>query len=124
MVDISMLHPRYQTNTLAATQNRGAAAALRDRSKYRVHPGICTPVTLLGHRPGKTFNSATGLPARVQITVQPSATSHLLNKLLGKVRLGFLVVSPFRIACVLLHVERGRSSKQVWRSPRIYYYLS
>jgi hypothetical protein len=37
------------------------------------------------------------------------------------VRLGFLVVSPFRIACIFLHVERGRSSKRVWRSPRIIY---
>jgi hypothetical protein len=36
-------------------------------------------------------------------------------------RLGFLVVSPFRIAGVFLHVERGRSSKRVWRSPRIIY---
>jgi hypothetical protein len=34
-------------------------------------------------------------------------------------RTGFLVVSPLRIACVFLHVERGRSSKRVWRSPRI-----
>jgi hypothetical protein len=40
------------------------------------------------------------------------------------VRLGFLVVSPFRIACVFLHVERGRSSKRVWRSPRIIYYTT
>jgi hypothetical protein len=54
-----------------------------------------------------------GLPARVQIPVPPSATSRLLYELLGRVRLGFLVVSPFRIACVFLHVERGRSSKRV-----------
>jgi hypothetical protein len=61
------------------------------------------------------------LCARVQIPVPPSATSRLLYELLGRVRLGFLVVSPFRIACVFLHVERGRSSKRVWRSPRIIY---
>jgi hypothetical protein len=72
-------------------------------------------------RPGKTLNSAAGLPARVQIPVPPSATSRLLYELLGRVRLRFLVVSPFRIACVFLHVERGRSSKRVWRSPRIIY---
>jgi hypothetical protein len=47
--------------------------------------------------------------------------SRLLYEKLGRVRLGFLVVSPFRIACVFLHVERGRSSKRVWRSPRIIY---
>jgi hypothetical protein len=51
-------------------------------------------------RPGKTLISAAGLPARVQIPVPPSATSRLLYELLGRVRLGFLVVSPFRIACV------------------------
>jgi hypothetical protein len=73
--------------------------------------------------PGKTLNSAAGLPARVQIPVPPSATSRLLYELLGRVLLGFLVVSPFRIACVLLHVEQGRSSKRVWRSPRIIYLL-
>jgi hypothetical protein len=43
---------------------------------------------------------------------------------LGRVSLGFLVVSTFRIACVFLHVERGRSSKRVWRSPRIIYYTA
>jgi hypothetical protein len=58
---------------------------------------------------------------RVQILVPPSATSRLLHELLGRVRLGFLMVFPFRIACVFLHVERGRSSKRVWRSPRIFY---
>jgi hypothetical protein len=63
--------------------------------------------------PGNALNSAAGLPAQVQIPVPPSATSRLLYELLGRVRLGFLVVSPFRIACVFLHVERGRSSKRV-----------
>jgi hypothetical protein len=28
-----------------------------------------------------------------------------------------------RIACVFLHSERGRSSKRVWRSPRVIYLL-
>jgi hypothetical protein len=65
---------------------------------------------------------AAGLPARVQIPVPQSATSRLLYELLGRVRLGFLVVSPFRIAREFLHVQRGRSSKRVWRSPRIIYY--
>jgi hypothetical protein len=74
-------------------------------------------------RPGKTLNSAAGLPARVQIPVPPSATSRPLFELLGRVRLVCLVVSPFRIACVLLHVERGRSSNRVWRSPRIIYFI-
>jgi hypothetical protein len=59
--------------------------------------------------------------ARVRILVLPSATSRLLSELLARVRLGFLVVLPLRIACVFLHVERGRSSKRVWRSPRIIY---
>jgi hypothetical protein len=79
------------------------------------------PASRTNCRPGKTLNSAAGLPARVQIPVPPSATSRLLYELLGRVSLGFLVVSPFRIACVFLHVERGRSSKRVWRSPRILY---
>jgi hypothetical protein len=56
--------------------------------------------------------------------VPSSATSLLLCELLGRVRLGFLVVSPFRIACVFLHVERGRSSKRVLRIPRIPYSFS
>jgi hypothetical protein len=70
------------------------------------------------YRPGETLNSATGLPARVQIPVPPSVTSRLFYELLGRVRLGFLVVSPIRIAFAFLHVEQGRSSKRVWRSPR------
>jgi hypothetical protein len=69
--------------------------------------------------PAKTLNSAAGLPERVQIPVPPSTTSRLLYELLGWVRLGFLVVSPFQIACTFLHWERGRSSKRVWRSHRI-----
>jgi hypothetical protein len=82
-------------------------------------------INLLTHcRPGKTLNSAAGLPARVQIPVPPSATSRLIYELLCGVHLGFLVVFPFRIACVFLHVERGRSSKRVWRSPQIiFFYL-
>jgi hypothetical protein len=35
--------------------------------------------------------------------------------------LGFLVVSPLRIACKFLHWERGRSSKRVGRTHRIIY---
>jgi hypothetical protein len=38
-------------------------------------------------------------------------------------RTGFLVVSPLRIAYAFLHVERGRSSKRVWRSRRIIYFF-
>jgi hypothetical protein len=65
-----------------------------------------------------------GLQARVQIPVQPSATSRLLYELLGRVRLRLLVVSPLRIACVFLHVERGLSARRVWRSPRVIHYYS
>jgi hypothetical protein len=65
------------------------------------------------------LNSTAGLPARVQIPVPPSAASRLLYELLGRVRLGFLVVSPFRIACKFLHWERGQSSTQEWRTHRI-----
>jgi hypothetical protein len=55
----------------------------------------------------KLLNRAAGMPARVQIPVPPSATSRLSYELLGRVRLGFLVVCPFRIACKFLHWERG-----------------
>jgi hypothetical protein len=75
------------------------------------------------HLLGKTLNSAAGLAARVRIRILPCATSRLLYKLLGRVRLGFLVVSPFRIAGAFLHVERSRSSKRVWRSPRIIHFI-
>jgi hypothetical protein len=51
-----------------------------------------------GSGPGLTLNSAAGLPARVRIPVLPRATSRPLYELLGRVRSGFLVVSPFRIA--------------------------
>jgi hypothetical protein len=81
----------------------------------------CFAGRAIASRPGKTLNSAAGLPARVQNPVLPSATFRLLYELLSRVRSGFLVISPFRIACVFLHVERGRSSKRVWRSPRIVY---
>jgi hypothetical protein len=62
---------------------------------------------------GMTLNSAAGLPARVRIPALLGATSRLLYKLLDRVRLGFLVVSPFQISCTFLHWERGRSSKRV-----------
>jgi hypothetical protein len=75
-------------------------------------------------RPGKMLNSAVGLPARVQIPVPPSANSRLLYELLRSVRLGFLVVSPLRIACVFLHVEQGQSSKRVWYPRIIYLFIS
>jgi hypothetical protein len=61
--------------------------------------------------------------ARVQIRVCPEPSLVFSHELLGGLRTGFLVVSPFRIACVFLYVERGRSSKRVWRSPRIIYLL-
>jgi hypothetical protein len=48
----------------------------------------------------KTLNSAAGLPARVQIPVSPSAASRLLYGLLGRVRLGFLLVFPFELHVV------------------------
>jgi hypothetical protein len=51
-----------------------------------------------------TLNSAAGLPAQAQIPAQPRANSRLLYKLLGGVRLRFLVVTPFRIACAFLHL--------------------
>jgi hypothetical protein len=41
-----------------------------------------------------------------------------------ELRINTLVVSPLRIACVFPHVERGRSSKRVWRSPRIIHYFN
>jgi hypothetical protein len=66
-------------------------------------------------RQGGRENSPAGLPARVQIPVPPSATSRLLFKVLGRVRLRFLVGSPFRLACYFFHWDRGRSSKGVWR---------
>jgi hypothetical protein len=34
-----MIHPRCLTNVATAPQTRGAAAALRDRHKYRAHAG-------------------------------------------------------------------------------------
>jgi hypothetical protein len=58
---------------------------------------------------------------RVQIPVCPEPPLDFSHELLCGLRTGFLVVSPLRIASALLHVERGRSSKRVWRSPRIIY---
>jgi hypothetical protein len=70
---------------------------------------------------GMALNSAMRVCARVQIPVCPEPHLVLAHELLGGLRTGFLVGSPLRIACVFLHVERGRSSKRVWRSPRIIY---
>jgi hypothetical protein len=69
------------------------------------------PPSIFHDCPGKTLISATGPPARVQIPVPSSATSDIVYELLSRVRLRYLVVSPFRIACVFLHAERGRSSE-------------
>jgi hypothetical protein len=56
-------------------------------------------------------------PARPGSNPGP-AERHLSSfiRAVSRVRLGFLVVSFFRISCVFLHVERGRRSKRVWRS--------
>jgi hypothetical protein len=43
LLDISMIHPHCPTYDVAASQTRGAAATLRDRSKYRVHAGLLHP---------------------------------------------------------------------------------
>jgi hypothetical protein len=68
------------------------------------------------------LNSAMRVCSRVQIPVCPEPPLVFSHELPGGLRTGFLVVSPLRIACVFLHVERGRSSQRVWRSPRIIYY--
>jgi hypothetical protein len=68
LLDISMIHTRCATYVAAASQTRGAAAALRDRDKYRAHAGHL--------HPGHTF-----VPASVETygpscgTFVPSATS-------------------------------------------------
>jgi hypothetical protein len=43
LLDISMIHPHCASYVAAACQTRGAAAALRDRDKYRVHAGHLHP---------------------------------------------------------------------------------
>jgi hypothetical protein len=57
-----------------------------------------------------TLHSAAGPPAWVRIPVLPSASSRLLYKLLGRLRLGLLVVSPFELhvissSCILLRLK-------------------
>jgi hypothetical protein len=69
---------------------------------------------------GMALNSAMRVCARVQIPVCPEPPLVFSHELLGRLRTEFLVVSPLRIACVFLHVERGRCSKRVWRSHRHY----
>jgi hypothetical protein len=54
LLDISMIHPRCSTYVAAASQTRGAAAALQDRDKYRAHAGHL--------HPGHTF-----VPASVEM---------------------------------------------------------
>jgi hypothetical protein len=73
---------------------------------------------------GMALNSAMRVGARVQIPVCPEPPLVFSHDLLGGLRTGFLVVSPLRIACAFLLVERGRSSKRVWRSPRIIYFIA
>jgi hypothetical protein len=78
--------------------------------KISLHFQLCRPTTSILTLQqgvcglGMTLNSAAGLLAWVQIPVPPSATSRLLYKLLGGVRLGFLAVSPFRIACKFIRL--------------------
>jgi hypothetical protein len=43
LLDISMIHPRCATYVATASRTRGAAAALRDRDKYRAHAGHLHP---------------------------------------------------------------------------------
>jgi hypothetical protein len=70
---------------------------------------------------GMALNSSMRICARVQIPVCPEPPLVFSHELLGGLRTGFLVVSPLRIACVFLLVERARSSKRVWRRHRIVY---
>jgi hypothetical protein len=87
--------------------------ASREKSLILLFPSLHGTAIPKAHIVGAFLltTSAAGLPARVQIPVSPSATSRLLYELLGRVRMGFLVVSPFRLACAFLHVEQGRGSK-------------
>jgi hypothetical protein len=39
LLDVSMIHRRFPTHVAAASQTRGTAAALRDRSKCQAHAG-------------------------------------------------------------------------------------
>jgi hypothetical protein len=92
---------------------------------YTLHPSICPSKSSITctRGLGMALNSAMRVCARVQIPVCPEPPLVFSHELMAGLRTGFLVVSPLRIACVFLHVERGRSSKPVWRSPRIIYYL-
>jgi hypothetical protein len=54
LLNVSMIHPRCATYVAAASQTRGAPAALRDRDKYRAHAGLL--------HPGHTF-----VPASVEM---------------------------------------------------------
>jgi hypothetical protein len=80
---------------------------------------FCAPTATIGL--GMALNSAMRVCARVQIQVCPEPPLVFSHELLSGLRTGFQVVFPLRIACVFLHVERGRSSKRVWRSHRIIY---
>jgi hypothetical protein len=68
---------------------------------------------------GMALNPAIRVCARVQIPVCPEPPLVFSHELLG----GFVVVSVLRFACVFLDVERGRSSKRVWRSHRKFHLL-
>jgi hypothetical protein len=59
--------------------------------------------------------------ARVQIRPCPQPPLVFSHELLGRLRTGFLVVSPLRLARVFLHCEQGQSYKQVWLGHRITY---
>jgi hypothetical protein len=54
----------------------------------------------------------------------PRATSRLFARAPGRVAHWVSGGFPLRIACVFLHVERCRSSKRVWRSPRITFFFT
>jgi hypothetical protein len=54
----------------------------------------------------------------------PRAPSRLFARVLGGLRTGFLWVFPLRIACVFLHVERGRILSEYGVVPRIIYFVS
>jgi hypothetical protein len=51
----------------------------------------------------------------------PRVTSRRFARALGRLRTGFVMLSPLQIACVFLHWERGRSFQQFWRSDQIMY---
>jgi hypothetical protein len=114
LLDISIIHPRYPTYVAAASQERGAAAALRDSSKYRAHADHLQPGDTFVPASVKTYRNVPSCGTFVhyatsrQRALWPSPGGRILLVPTGSVALVQSQGYVYRSCALLLAKASGR----------------